>query len=120
MQLHKDLNVYKVSIEFVTEIYKLTENFPKEEKYGLNSQMGRAAISIPSNISEGAGRLSQKEFKNFLSIASGSASEVETQLTICFNLKYINEQDLKDFLTKISQIKKMCYGLIRKINSKLK
>jgi four helix bundle protein len=73
MQLHKDLDVYKISMELVTEIYKLTERFPKEEAYGLRSQMRRAAVSIPSNISEGAGRLSQKEFKNFLSIASGSA-----------------------------------------------
>ena len=118
MLLHKDLDVYKISIEFVTDIYKLTERFPKEEAYGLKSQMRRAAVSIPSNISEGAGRISQKEFKNFLSIASGSASEVETQLEICFNLKYINENELKDYILKINQIKKMCYGLIRKINSK--
>lgn len=118
MQTHKDLLLYNKAMDLVTDIYLITKKLPKDEQYGLVSQIRRAAVSIPSNISEGAGRLSQKEFRNFLSIASGSASELETQLNICNNLNFINKTELDDLIEKISVIKKLCYGLIRKINSK--
>ena len=83
MKTHKDLNVWNRSIELVITIYKVTKDFPKEETYGLISQMRRSAISVPSNIAEGAARQSKKEFRQFLYIASGSVSELETQLIIC-------------------------------------
>ena len=76
MKAHHKLKVWQRSIEYVTQIYKLTERFPKSELYGLSSQMRRAAVSIPSNIAEGAARNSKKEFKQFLSISQGSAAEL--------------------------------------------
>jgi len=89
---HKDLDVYKRSIDFVTIIYKITATFPKYELFnGLANQMRRAAISISSNIAEGAARRSNKEFIQFLYIALGSNSELEPQIQIAKNLKYIDE-----------------------------
>jgi four helix bundle protein len=91
---HKDLDVWKNSIIFVSKIYEITGNFPKEEIYGIVSQMRRAAISIPSNIAEGAGRNHKKEFVQFLYIALGSLSELETQLIIAQNLKFFNDNNI--------------------------
>jgi four helix bundle protein len=85
---HKDLKVWQESMDLVIQIYKLVENFPKHEVYGLSSQIRRAAVSIPSNIAEGAGRSGEKEFIRFLYIALGSLSEVETQLEISQRLNY--------------------------------
>ena len=90
MLTHKDLDVWKLGIELVEEIYKITSKFPKNEIYGLISQMRRAAVSIPSNISEGAARDSAKEFIQFLYVALGSLSELETQVIIAKKLSYIN------------------------------
>jgi len=80
MKTHKDLEVWKISIEMVTNIYKITRIFPKEEIYGLTNQMRRAAVSVPSNIAEGSGRNSNKEFVQFLYYAVGSLSELETYM----------------------------------------
>jgi four helix bundle protein len=93
---HEDLIVWQMSIEFVTNIYKSTKQFPQEELYGLTSQIRRAAVSIPSNISEGAARNSTKEYIQFLYIALGSTAEVETQLIISENLKYLNDNTLRE------------------------
>lgn len=82
MKTHKDLEVWKKSVEFVTDLYKVTQDFPKEEFYGLTSQMRRAAVSIPSNIAEGSARQGNKELVQFLYIALGSAVELDTQLII--------------------------------------
>ena len=82
MKTHKDLDVWKFAIEFVTNIYKATSDFPDEEKFGLTSQLRRASVAIPSNIAEGAARNHPKEFIQFLYIALSSASEIETQLII--------------------------------------
>lgn len=90
MKSHKDLKVWIDSISFVTKIYQLSNNFSKEEQLGIISQMRRAAVSIPSNIAEDAARLSKKKFNQFLSIALGSASELETQIIISKNLNYLN------------------------------
>lgn len=90
---HKDLKVWQESMDFVVEIYKLLEQFPDEEKFILTNQIKRAAISIPSNIAEGAGRESNQEFFTFLSISQGSLSELETQLEIAEKLKYITLND---------------------------
>ena len=110
MKTHKDLNVWQNSIEFVTKIYDISKNFPKEEAFGLQSQIRRAAISIPSNISEGASRNSKKEFIQFLYIALGSASEIETQLIIANRIGYIMNVD--SLLKEVDCIKKMLVGLI--------
>tara|TARA_R110002050_G_scaffold204327_4_gene339828 strand:- start:29514 stop:29801 length:288 start_codon:yes stop_codon:yes gene_type:complete len=90
---HKDLEVWKRSIDLVVLIYDLTKMFPDDEKFGLTSQMRRAAVSIPSNISEGAGRSSTKEFIRFLDIATGSLSELETQLIIVNRLGFIEKRE---------------------------
>lgn len=115
---HKDLDVWKNSINFVTEIYKLTGNFPKEEIYCISNQMRRAAVSIPSNIAEGAGRKHNKEFIQFLHIAMGSSSELETQIFISKNLNYISEEQMNTILEKLYDIRKMLTGLLKAVISK--
>ena len=89
MRTHHNLDVWKRSVDFVLTIYKLTESFPNEEKFGLTSQIRRAAVSIPTNIAEGAARKSGKEFLQFLSIAQGSANEVETEMLISHRLGFL-------------------------------
>jgi len=107
MRTHKDLDVWKKSIDMVTTIYKLTSHFPKEELYGLTNQMRRAAVSVPSNIAEGAGRNSSKELLMFLSYAKGSLSELETQLIIAHNLGYLNQEQKQDIDEIFSNLFKM-------------
>jgi len=121
MKSHKDLDVWKKSMEMVANIYRLTRQFPSDEQFGLTSQIRRSAISIPSNIAEGAARNSDREFKQFLYIALGSASEVETQLLIAEKLDFLESADT--FQNDISDIRKMLTGLIsyvtkRKIDKK--
>ena len=89
MGTHKDLDIWKLGIELVVEVYKLTDNFPKEEIYGLTAQMRRCAVSVPSNIAEGAARNSKKEYLKFLYISLGSLSELETQLIIPRRINYL-------------------------------
>lgn len=113
---HKDLNVWQESIEFVTKIYSITHQFPKEEIYGLTSQIRRAAVSVPSNIAEGAARKSKTEFKQFLYISLGSLSEVETQLIISKNLEYIDKTTYDNLNHKVISIRKMITGLIKSLN----
>ena len=110
MKTHKDLIVWKKSIDFVTDIYKETNAFPKQEQYGLVSQLRRAAVSIPSNIAEGASRKSRKEFIQFLHIARASSSELETQLIISKKIGYLSSDNL-DLEEKLSVISKMLTGL---------
>ena len=92
MQTYKDLIVWQRSVALVTEIYKLTERFPKSEMFGLTSQMRRAAVSIPSNLAEGFARKSRAENAQFVRIAFGSGAELETQLTIAENLGFVEEK----------------------------
>ena len=89
MKTHKDLDVWKKSINLVTEIYKVTKDYPQSELYGLTNQIRRCSVSISSNIAEGAARTSSKEFSHFLSITLGSIAELETQILISQNLGYI-------------------------------
>ena len=110
---HNDLKVYQTSVSLVTEIYALTKLFPSDEKFGLVSQLKRAAISIPSNIAEGAARQSRKEFIRFLYMSLGSAAEVETQLDIAQRLKFIVEN--KEISDKIIYIKRMLIKLIESL-----
>jgi four helix bundle protein len=98
MKTHHDLDVWKISIEFVTMIYKYTENFPMSEMYGLTNQLRRAAVSIPSNISEGASRNTAKDFDHFLAISLGSISELETQLIIAKNLGYLKDAPFEELI----------------------
>lgn len=116
MKGHHNLEVWKRAIKFVTEIYKMTDNFPNNEIYGLSQQMRRSAVSIPSNIAEGAGRNSTREFLQFLSIAQGSLSELETQLIIGNNLGYIRNVEIT--LKELDEISKMLIGLSKSLKRK--
>lgn len=115
MNSHKDLKVWQKSIEFVAVIYTMTKGFPKEEQFGIVSQMRRAAISIPSNIAEGYGRVYGKETIKFLSNALGSAVELETQIIISKNLGFISTECLQQLLSQIEEIIRMLSALIKSI-----
>ena len=116
---HKDLKVWRKSIDLVIEVYKLVKLLPREETYGLSDQMRRAAVSIPSNISEGNGRESDREFLRFLLIAQGSNSEIETQLIICEELGYISKDKLQIAYQLNVEVAKMLKTLIQKIRKEL-
>tara|TARA_R110000751_G_scaffold298457_1_gene408470 strand:- start:229 stop:585 length:357 start_codon:yes stop_codon:yes gene_type:complete len=107
MHNFKKLKIWNESMELVSESYKITRSFPKFETYGLMSQMNRCAVSIPSNISEGTSKSSNKHFSTFLEHSLGSAFEWETQLNVAFNEKYISENRFKELEDKIKQIQKM-------------
>ena len=109
----KDLDVWRKSIELTEKIYCLTADFPKEELYGLTSQMRRSAVSIPSNIAEGSSRAGSKELLQFLSIARGSAAELETQIIIAGRLGYI--EDASESLATLATTQKMLNALIRSL-----
>ena len=111
MHRYKELKVWQESVGLVTEIYKATQSFPSEERFGLTSQIRRSAVSIPSNISEGAARNSKNEFNQFLGISLGSTAELETQLIIANNLKYLPEEKLLSFSSIIEAIQKMLFNL---------
>ena len=118
MKIHnfKELLVWQKAMDLVSFTYKLTVNFPKEEKYGLIPQIQRCAVSIPSNIAEGSGRTSQKEFQHFISISMGSSFELETQILLAFSFNYISEMQLKEFESLINPVQKMMYGLSNSLN----
>lgn len=118
MKTHKDLDVWKKSMELVTAVYQQTKPFPKEEMYGLTNQIRRSAVSIPSNIAEGAARNHIKEYVQFLYIALGSASELETQLLIAKNLNYIDEQQSGILISSNESIRKMLIGLIKSVQNR--
>lgn len=101
---YRNLVVWQKSVDIVVEVYRLTEKFPKEEIYGLTSQMRRASVSIPSNIAEGSRRGSKKDFKNFILIAYGSGSELETQIEISLRLGFIERSNCKVAVDLLSQI----------------
>lgn len=111
MNNFRELLVWQKSINLTVKIYGLTSTFPEKEKFNLSSQMQRCAVSIPSNIAEGAGRNSSALFKNFLSIALGSSYELETQLIISYKLGYLNEDSYNDLSGSIIEIQKMIFGL---------
>ena len=115
---HKALDAWKFSFAFVKEVYSATASFPHDEKFGLTSQIRRAAVSPPCNIGEGAGRKSLKEFINFLSIALGSLAELDTLLLLSKELKYLEEETCSDLLQKLNIIGKLIYGLMKKLGYK--
>jgi four helix bundle protein len=113
MSDYKDLEVWKKSIEIVTEIYKLSRSFPESEKFGLTNQMRRAAVSIPSNIAEGSARHHSKDFIHFLRIADGSAAELETQLIISRKLGFAD--DIETLLNEVIVVRRMLAALIKSL-----
>ena len=109
---HKELDAWKQAMNLVEEVYKLSSTFPKQELYGLTSQVRRAAVSIPSNISEGAARNGNKEFNNFLGISLGSLAEVETQMIIAERLGYVG---VSDVLPLVGRVRALILGLRRHV-----
>lgn len=111
----KELLVWQKSIDLVTEIYRTTDAFPKEETFGLKSQIRRASVSIPSNIAEGNSRRSKPDYLQFLKISRGSCAEVETQLIISKNLHFLSEENYLKLNDDIIEISKMLNGLINSL-----
>jgi four helix bundle protein len=116
---YKDLDVWKRGISLTTEIYRLVEEFPKIEQFGLSSQLTRATVSIPSNIAEGNARASTKEYIRFLYISLGSSAEVETQLFVAKNINYISEETFDAVVSKVVIIRKMLNSLISSLKRKI-
>ena len=110
---HKKLDAWKIAIDLVSEVYQATDSFPAREVYSLTSQIRRAAISVPSNIAEGAGRHTKKEFVNYLHIAQGSLSELDTQSEIAKRLGYLSGTTWTKIDVQMERIDKMLSGLIR-------
>ncbi len=115
----KELKIWNKAIELTVEVYKATASFPTDERFGLISQSRRAAVSIPSNIAEGAGRNSLKEFNNFLGIANGSCYELQTQLIVAHKLAMISEEVLNPILEYIDELQKMTYGFQQMLQNKI-
>ena len=111
MRYFKKYDIWQLSHELTLEVYKITSSFPKKELFGLTNQIRRAVSSMPTNISEGCGRNSDKEFNQFLNIALGSASETEYLLTLSKDLNYIELDNFKTFNSKINLIKSKIYKL---------
>jgi len=113
---YKDLSIWKRGIGVIEDIYRITKNFPKEEIYGLASQLRRSAVSIPSNIAEGFARFSNKEYKQFLFISLGSCAELSTQIIIALRLGYFENKEADKLLNEIDEISKMTMSLIKKLD----
>ncbi len=111
----EDLIIWRKAIELAKEVYKLSVNLPSDEKFGLSSQIKRCSVSIPSNIAEGAGRNSNKEFKYFLSIANGSAYELQTQLILIGDFELIDKEKLQPLIELCIEIQKMNYAFQKKL-----
>ena len=114
----RDLRIWNIGMDLVEDIYTVTKSFPKEELFGLTSQMRRCAVSIPSNIAEGFVRFHKKEYKNFLSIAWGSCAELETQIEIASRLKYLDIQKTEALIKKVVYIARMIAVLNRKLTER--
>ena len=118
MKSHVDLDVWKKSVDLAAEVYKVTANYPSDEKFGLVSQMRRSAVSIASNIAEGAGRTGNREFLQFLSIASGSASELSTQLVISRRISIGDDVALSRLEQSVANVSQMIRGLVRAVRGR--
>ena len=117
MHNYRELKIWKSAIEISLVVYKLIEQFPEIEKYNLSSQIRRSAVSVPSNIAEGAGRNSDKDFLRFLGIAQGSAFELQTQIIIAYKLKLINELEFETINDSLDELEKMIWGFQKKLLS---
>ncbi len=116
MKDYRKLSVWEKSHQVVLDVYKTVASFPKEEMFGLTSQMKRSAASIPTNIAEGCGRKSEKDFCRFLIISFGSANELEYQVILAADLEFIDAENANILLDQMEEIKKMLSGLISKLN----
>ncbi|SMD33960.1 four helix bundle protein [Reichenbachiella faecimaris] len=112
MNRYQDLQVWKKSMDLVEEVYAVVKSFPNDEKFGLISQIRRCAVSIPSNIAEGSGRTSKKEFAHFLSIATGSLFELNTQIQISTRIGYLKNEKQEVLTQNIDEIHRMLFGLM--------
>lgn len=112
----KELKIWNKAIDLTVDVYKATSTFPSDERFGLVSQSRRSAVSIPSNIAEGAGRNSKKEFTNFLGIANGSSYELQTQLVISNRLHLLGDDVLSNLLNQIDELQKMNYAFQQTLN----
>jgi four helix bundle protein len=119
LKSYRELLVWQKSILATKMVYLLVKRLPREELFALSSQMRRAAISIPSNIAEGQARNSAKEFLKFLSIAKGSKAELETQLTLCVEIKYLTQEDISSVMSLLEEIGKMLNSLICKLSNNI-
>lgn len=117
MRDFRQYSVWQKAIDFTTEIYKITSSYPSSEKYGLTNQLQRAAVSIASNIAEGASRTSEKDFAHFLEISLGSSFEVETQLLISKNLNYISEAQHSAIIKELDILQKQLNQFINRIRN---
>ncbi|EOZ98021.1 hypothetical protein A33Q_1528 [Indibacter alkaliphilus LW1] len=116
MHRYKELKVWQKAIDLATLVYRITEKLPKAEKFGLVSQMNRSDVSIASNIAEGAGRNSNKDFNNYLGIALGSSFELETQVIISYRLEYIDDQDFEYLENELEHLQNMITKLKMSLN----
>jgi four helix bundle protein len=116
---HKDLDVWRLAIDLAQNIYEVSKSFPRDEQFGMTSQMRRAAVSIGGNIAEGAARKGQREFTQFLYIALGSASELETQLEIARRVGLVADGDFARLDALLARVAQMLRGLIRSVKSDL-
>ena len=112
---HKRLDTWQKAVELVTEIYRMTEAFPRKEEFGITAQMRRAAISVPSNIAEGLTRKTKKDKLHFLNIAQASLSEIDSQIEISLRLGYVSQQVYEDTEVKVVEVEKLLGGLARSI-----
>ena len=119
MKPHKNLDAWKFGIVLVKDVYCLTNTFPKEELYGIISQMRRAALSVPLNIAEGAARSTNKEFVRFLDIAIGSLTELDTLYVITLELTFINQSQFEKFTKQADTLGKIIYGLKKSLVSRM-
>jgi len=115
MHNFKKLLIWTKSVDFVTEIYKVTNTFPTNERFGLISQIQRAAVSIPANISEGSAKSSNKDFARFLEISLGSTFELETELLVSYNLSYVNQEQYNQLQEELVELQKMIIGFKDKL-----
>jgi four helix bundle protein len=117
---YQDLKVWQLAMEMVFQVYRCTAGFPKQEIYGLTSQMRRSAVSVPSNIAEGKGRFSRKELVHYLFQARGSLLELETQILIGRKLEYLDDFESKRLIALTSEVGRLLNGLVNSFQSQLK
>jgi len=116
---YKDLIVWQKAVTMVTEVYRATQPFPREETYGLTSQLRRSAVSVASNIAEGQGRISKAEFRQFLGMARGSLIEMETQIVIASNLGYISHEIADRLAAKSGEVSRLPHGLMQSLQPRV-
>ena len=118
IRFYKDLLIWQKAVDLVTDVYRNIKKFPSDERFVLGEQIRRSAISVPSNIAEGQARKHTAEFRQFLYISLGSLAELDTQIIISEKLEYLNEEDASLFSKNITELRKMIFGVIRKLDNR--